>query len=80
MATDAHTALTTNPLGPNVAALAGYVFGNGPYTQATQVFNDINTNLNTGISTDKTDPKQVVCNCLYMCIVALRLIRTDHLL
>ena len=80
MATNAHTALTTNPLGPNVAALAGYVFGTGPYNQATQVFNDITTKLNTGISTDKTDPKQVVCICLYICIVALQLIRTDRLL
>ena len=71
MATDAHTALTTDPLGPNVAALAGYLFGTAPYTKATQVFNDITNNLNTGLSSDKTDPKQVVCNCLYVCIVAL---------
>ena len=80
MAANAHTALNTNPLGSNVAALAGYVFGTAPYTKATQVFNDITTNLNTGLSTDKTDPKQVVCNCLCMCIVALQLIRTDYLL
>ena len=80
MSTDAHTALTTNPLGTNVAALAGYVFGTAPYTKAAQVFNDINTNLNTGLSTDKTNPKQVVCSCLYMYIVALQLIRTGHLL
>ena len=71
MAANAHTALTTDPLGPNVAALAGYLFGTAPYTKAIQVFNDMTTKLNTGLSTDKTDPKQVVCNCLYICIVVL---------
>ena len=65
MAADAHTALTTDPLGTNVAALAGYVFGTASYTKAAQVFNDTTT-LNTGLSTDKIDPKQVVCNCLYI--------------
>ena len=80
MAADAHTALSTNPLGANVAALAGYVFGTGPYDHATQVFDSITTNLNTGISTDKKDPSQVVRNRLDMYRVASRLIRTDHLL
>ena len=73
MAIDAHTTLTADLLGTNVAALAIYVFDPAPYTKASQVFNDITT-LNTGLSTDKTDPKQVVCNCLYICIVALQLI------
>lgn len=80
MAADAHTALSTNPLGTNVAALAGFVFGTGPYDHATQVFENITTNLNTGISTNRKDPTQVVWNYLYMYRVVSKLIRTDCLL